>query len=245
MRRERKSRGLGYFLAELLILVVGISASFALNEWRIERQESRQEVELLESFKANLAIDSLTLFSGSKQLKSQVENAQKVLLSDGNTPLDSIFIPVISLLNYVPFNSNDITYQQMRGTGTVSLIKNDSLAARIIGLYENDFEILTTWTQIDAEHVRGRLIPHVEENFPFTVGLQYSQASRAIQREFISQVQQDEFKHLVQFGLSYKSSTRAYFEAVLKDIRETIELINQELSTSQKASDQESISPDQ
>ena len=245
MRRDKKSRGFGYFLAELFILILGITASFALNEWRVNRQERSQEIQLLQSFKENLAVDSLVISGGLKQLEVQVKYAQRLLLAGDTLGTDSLTIYSISLLNYVPFSTNDITYQQMKSSGTAGLIRNDSLANQLIGLYENGFEILTTWTLIDSEHIRLKMIPYVEENFPFFQGLQYPIAGNSIQREFARQVRSDQFKHLVQFGLSYKASTKYIFEKVLGEIREAIEMIDNELSTSQKASDPKSTSQDQ
>lgn len=245
MRRDRKSRGFGYFLAEIFILILGISASFVLNEWRINRQERQQEQELLQNFKANLAVDSLVIYNGVKQLKMQVKYGENLLRDNGELPLDSLVKYSVSLLNYVPFSTNDITYQQMKSSGRTGLIQNDSLASQLTGLYENGFEILTTWTLIDAEHVRQKLIPYVEENFPFALGLQYGSADNTVQREFLRQVKSDQFKHLVQFGMSYKASTSYIFEQVLSEIKEAINMIDDELSTSQKSSDPENTSQGQ
>ncbi|NVK83760.1 MAG: hypothetical protein HWE21_05530 [Cytophagia bacterium] len=245
MRRDRKSRGFGYFLAEIFILILGISASFVLNEWRVNRQERKQEQELLQNFKANLAMDSLVIHNGLKQLKAQVKNAERLLIANETLEIDSLVVYSVSLLNYVPFNTNDITYQQMKSSGKTGLIQNDSLASQIIGLYENGFERLTSWTLVDSEHVRLKMIPYVEENFPFTLGLNYRLADNAVQREFGRQVKSDQFKHLIQFGMSYKASTAYVFEQVLAEIKEAIDMIDDELSTSQKSSDPESTSQGQ
>lgn len=245
MRRDKKSRGFGYFLAEIFVLILGISASFGLNEWRINQQERNQEKELLQSFKNNLAVDSLVIHHGLKQLKIQVKYGEKLLRDNDELPMDSLIKFSIALLNYVPFNTNDITYQQMKSSGKTGLIQNDSLANQLIGLYENGFEILTTWTLIDSEHVRHKMIPYVEENFPFALGLQYGLADNSIQREFMRQVKSDRFKHLIQFGMSYKASTSYFYEQVLSEIREAIAMIDNELSIAQKTSDQESTSQDQ
>ncbi|PWL31140.1 hypothetical protein [uncultured Roseivirga sp.] len=245
MRREQKPRRFGYFLAEIFILILGISASFALNEWRVSKQESSQETELLLNFKQNLRVDSLALHEGMKQLKLQVENAQKLLMSDETLVIDSLANYSISLLNYVPFNTNDITYQQMKSSGRIGIIENDSLANRLVGLYESSFELVTTWTLIDAEHVRQKLIPFVEENFPFAIGLRYSQSDNFVKRELAKQIKSDQFKHLVQFGLSYKASTAVIVESVLEEIRETIAMIDSELPSSQTVYGRESTSQGQ
>lgn len=183
--------------------------------------------------------------NGLKRLKTQVKYGERLLVGNETLEVDSLMIYTVSLLSYVPFNTNDITYQQMKSSGKTGLIQNDSLASQLVGLYENGFEILTTWTLIDSEHVRLKMIPHVEENFPFALGLQYRLANSNIQREFVRQVRADKFKHLVQFGLSYKASTSMIFGKVLGEIKETIIMIDSELPSSQKASDLASTSQDQ
>ena len=133
MRKERKSKKFGYFFAELFILILGISVSFILNEWRVNKQERDQEIDLLKSFKENLITDSTTLHYGVRQLDSQVVYAQKEIGFNENTLNNEVITQVLSLLNYVPFNSNDITYQEMKTLGSSRIIKNDSLLSDIIG----------------------------------------------------------------------------------------------------------------
>lgn len=229
MKKESRFGKLRYFFAELLILIIGITASFALNEYRLGNQEQRQEDEMLKSFSKNLEVDSLRLSSSIKVLEKQIEFAEKLLLSEQGVYTDSLVIFALSQLTYAPFDSNDITYQQMRSTGTSHLITNDSLATEIVGLYENGFEIVTLWSEIDGEHVRQNLIPFVEEHFPFEKNLNYTIADAATRKAFVKAAQSDQFSHLVQFGESYKVSTKATYEEALEDIRLVLAMINAQL----------------
>ncbi|WP_422008660.1 hypothetical protein [Roseivirga pacifica] len=229
MKKESRFGKLRYFFAELLILIIGITASFALNEYRLGNQEQRQEDEMLKSFSKNLEVDSLRLSSSIKVLEKQIEFAEKLLLSEQGVYTDSLVIFALSQLTYAPFDSNDITYQQMRSTGTSHLITNDSLATEIVGLYENSFEIVTLWSEIDGEHVRQKLIPFVEEHFPFEKNLNYTIADAATRKAFVKAAQSDQFSHLVQFGESYKVSTKASYEEALEDIRLVLAMINAQL----------------
>ena len=231
MRRERKSRSISYFFAELFILILGITASFALNEWRISRQESQQQVELLENFKKNLVADSTILSAGVKQLTMQIEAAGKVLSVTNNVYSDSLVLNVLGLLNYVPFKSNDITYEEMKNLGNSRIIRNDSLLSSIIGLYENEYEKVINWSDVDGQHVKTQLIPFVERNFPFVPNLNYPLADTKTKRDLISAINQDEFKHLVQFGASYKMSTKFVYSEALKNIKHVLVLIDSTLST--------------
>lgn len=229
MKKENRFSRFRYFLAELLILIIGITASFALNEYRVGKQEQRQEAEMLKNFSKNLEVDSLRLSSSIKVLEKQIEFAEKLLLSEQGVYTDSLVIFALSQLTYAPFDSNDITYQQMRSTGTSHLITNDSLATEIVGLYEKSFEKVMLWSEVDGEHVRQKLIPFVEEHFPFEKNLNYTIADADTRKAFVKAAQSDQFSHLVQFGESYKVSTKATCEAALADIRSVLSRVNTQL----------------
>jgi len=228
--RDNK-KGLGFFLAELLILILGISASFALNEYRIAELDKAKEKDMLINFQNNLVVDSMLLSNGVEQLEQQLEFAQKLLKSKKDLYTDSLLIQALSLLNYSPFETNDITYEQMRSTGSSSLIQNDSLMSLIVGLYERGYDIVRRWGDIDGDHVKNRLIPYVEDNFPFELGLNYSLANQSTKRRFVKAVQSDKFSHLVQFGQSYKFSTVNVYKEALSDVRDILTLLEEEIDT--------------
>ncbi len=229
MNRNRQPRSLKYFLAEIAILVLGISVSFLLNEWRMNQREQAEERDLLESFRSDLISDSTYISGAVKTIENQIERGNKVLANNSYQYSDSLRFQVLTTLNYVPFRTNDITYEGMKSVGASALIKNDSLRSQIIGIYENGYQLLQTWTGIDSEHVRLRLIPYVESNFPYAPAFDYSSKGSTAEKKFVKAVQADEFKHLVQFGTSYKINSKAIFELLLAELKETIEMIDREL----------------
>ena len=186
---------------------------------------------MLESFKANLITDSTLIYGGIKTLNTQIERGGKVLANNSGVYSDSLNFQVLSLLNYIPFRSNDITYEEMKSVGSSSIIYSDTLRAQLIGIYENGYELLNNWVDVDGDHIRNKLIPYVEENFPFAPNFNYYVTNAETKRKLMKAIQADEFKHLVQFGLSYKTNTKAIFELMLAEIRETIELIDAELDS--------------
>lgn len=234
MAGKKNRRSFGFFLAELLILILGITGSFFLNELRIGQKERVKEKEMLVNFQKNLLIDSLRLSSSISVLEKQLEFAEKVLISPKGIYSDSLFIHTVSLLNYAPFSSNDLTYQQMESTGTSSVIQNEVLMNLLVGLYESGFETVVLWSNIDGDHVKNRVIPFVEDNFPFVKGLNYPSADASTKRQFVKAVQSEKFLHLIQFGQSYKASTLAVFREALDDVREVMELLEREIEIENK-----------
>lgn len=230
MERKRPIRNLRYFFAELLILIIGITVSFALNEYWQQKREQKQEVVLLKSFKNNLVNDSTVLSVGVTFMEKQTESAQKLILLSPNTVYsDSLAMNVVTLLSYIAFDPQDITYEEMKSLGNSHIIQNDSLSKQLIGLYERAYEAIAEWSSIDSEHVKGKLIPYTIDHFPFAPNLNFSVLSDKKKRQLVASVQSDEFKHLVQWGFIYKASTMANFDNGLQTIRSIIKQIDDEI----------------
>lgn len=232
MNKNRPSRNLKYFFAELMILIIGITVSFALNEYWQQKREEKQEVQLLKSFKANLINDSTVLSTGVEFMERQVESGRRLVLLDENSSFtDSTALDVVTLLSYIPFNPEDITYQEMKSLGTSHIIQNDSLSKEIIGLYERSYENTQEWCSIDADHVKDKLIRYTIEHFPFAPNLNFSALKPNKKRELMKLILTDEFKQLVQWGMLYKQSTKIQFEQGLISIRSIIEKIDDETAS--------------
>lgn len=230
MARQNKNRNFGYFLAELVILVVGITASFMLNEYRISRAEARKEVELLQSFHDNLTSDSTLLSAYLDIYDKQIDFANSILSLDQNAAYtDSTARNVLGLLTYSPFTPSEITYQEMLSLGESHIIQNDSLLTSLISLYEVDYDVVQEWAEVDGQHIKERLIPFLMEHFPYTNGLNFPAMSSAKKRELMKQVNSDQFRYLIQFGAAYKTSTKAFYEGTLVKVRFLIGLINSAL----------------
>ena len=233
MKKNRPTRNFRYFLAELFILVIGISISFVLNEYRIKQQEKRQEVELLNNFKSNLVNDSTQLNVAIRQTEAQIESGRRLLTLPPRAGFkDSLVFDVVMMLSYYSMKPTDITYQEMKSVGSTHIIRDDELLTAIISLYEVNYEAVSVWSEIDGDHVKDKMIGFTMDNLPYAPGLNYTLLSDKKKGEFMRQVTSDQFKYLVQFGLSYKESSLAIFKGAQDQIRLVLEKITEILSIS-------------
>jgi hypothetical protein len=228
---SRKERlGIKYYLAEIIILIFGISISFLLNEWRLNHQERVQQVKLLESFRGNLALDSISIDIIVKSLERQEKAISSLLALEKNSSFtDSTALNLLLSLNYSPFTPTQITYEQMKSQGSSSLIQNDSLAKKLISLYEVVYKTVEEWVRIDASQVTETLIPYTSKNFPFIKGLNYPLMSDRDKARFMQELSKDEFLYIIQFLQAYKGSTKQVFKASGKDIASLLALLDVEL----------------
>ena len=223
-------RNLKSYFAELIILVLGISLSFILNELRQQQRDLRLEDDLLHQFRDNLILDSLMLSAQTKSLQERTEFAQYLLnLEENAAYTDSVGLALVYMMNYGGFYASDITYQEMRSRGNSRLIRNKNLLNELIQLYEADYDLVAEWAEADKTYLLNDLLPHVNETFPFARRLNYSVLSNAKKRELMSVLRNDETRYLIQYSEILKIGNKAVFDNALNEVRRAIGLINEEL----------------
>ena len=224
-----------YYIAELIILILGISLSFILNEYRVQKQEEKKESELLTSFRDNLILDSLALHLQMKLQDVRKESAQSLLkLTPDSEFTDSINYHMIILLNYGGFYPADITYQEMRSLGNSRLIQNTELLNEVIQLYETDYDLVSEWASLDKTFMTTELLPYVHEAFPFARQFQFSRLPDRKKRDFMRVLTGDRSKNLIQNTEVTMLGSKVIFERVQGEIRKIIDLLNDELGDESK-----------
>ncbi len=226
----KQNRNFKYYIAELIILVLGISLSFVLNEYRQQQRDMKLESELLHQFRDNLILDSLMLSGQSKSLEMRTEHARYLLnLKEGDDYRDSVGLGLVFLMNYGGFYASDITYQEMRSLGNSRLIKNKTLLNEIIQLYEMDYDIVQEWATADRSFLLDELLPYMNRNLPFARMLNFSSLNNAKRRDLMRVLVKDETRYLIQYSEIMKMGNKAVFDNALNEVRRIIGMINDEL----------------
>ncbi len=63
MKKKKNKRSWTYYFLELLVVFIGVTAGFLLNNWRDDNAELRLEKKYLESFYADVETDAIDLDS--------------------------------------------------------------------------------------------------------------------------------------------------------------------------------------
>jgi hypothetical protein len=129
-------RGLRWFVAEFLVVVVGILVALALNAWWSDRAERAQERELLKGLSTEFTVNR-ELFDRTADLhRDTIEQARQLLKMTGPAPADidpaEIDALLFPLLSEIPsFHPAMGEVEAMLGSGQLGLIQNDSLRAAV------------------------------------------------------------------------------------------------------------------
>ena len=123
---------LRYAIGEILLVVVGILIALQINNWNETRKERIVEIKYLKNLKHDLQSDSTDLVY-YKNIRQGQANAAHELIQYANSnnvddiyKLDSLYSTIALWWEFVPNNN---TFEELRSSGNLKLLRNDSLLA--------------------------------------------------------------------------------------------------------------------
>jgi Family of unknown function (DUF6090) len=172
-RPNRKTRV--YFLVytiELLVVMAGVAAGFGMNNYAEGRKERKQVAEFLNGLEGDLATDLTNLRLGDSVANNRVQELvmlMGLLKSNDTSQLETINEMVRKAAQEnLFFYPASATYESVKQSGQVSLIKDFQLKSQLINLYEFQYSQLRTREAITLEDLRNKIEPMVMANYDLT-----------------------------------------------------------------------------
>lgn len=155
-------------LVELVVVFIGITAAFALNNWNEKNKEDKLEQKYLRNLTIDLDKDITELNELIEVLKVDTLANNKVLnlLKLGKTKKDSIFPLIIRMNTISKFQPHLTTFESLENSGDLSLIENFELKNKITETYN----FYKTVKEIDDAHYTlafNYWLPFFYENLDF------------------------------------------------------------------------------
>lgn len=141
MEKNKIGKYFKYAIGEIILVVIGILIALSINNWNESRKQVKQGKEYIKEFYKDIKDDIIYLESIINRLKDQKSNSGKVLdvfESKDKYVLDSVgFISQNLLTNMViPVNRQKNTYDELKATGMLGMISNDSIISKVKEFYE-------------------------------------------------------------------------------------------------------------
>ncbi len=149
---------LGRYVSETIIIIIGISISFAISDWEKKRSARTSYQDYLERLQVDMAIDSVQMVNDVAAYRRKIGGVDLVFAYHPGFPQDSVALlgqAQNALLNYVEFLPNDNTFQILSSTGDFNVFTNDSLVSELFRLYRYDYAYI---------HMNGREANHERLN---------------------------------------------------------------------------------
>lgn len=154
---------LKYALGEIILVVIGILIALQLNNWNIDNQRSREEIELLTEMKFNLENDLKDcIWNINKNQELLNSNLAVLNQLEGTIPFhDSLRSHYGNLLGTTTQRRNMSAYDHLKSNG-MNLIRNNSLRQNITKVYsERYYYIETKELEYDNQFQINQVIPQL------------------------------------------------------------------------------------
>ena len=152
-RNNMNSKYLKYAMGEILLVVVGILIALWINNWneeRKEKQSSKNYLERIESDLIELTEQSSELVSKNREILRAITKTQSLL--ERGTPLSESEKEIVNYtFLWFPRTTYNLphmlTYEEMKGSGRINLIYDQSLRTNLAEFYNY-------LSQIEAIYIR-------------------------------------------------------------------------------------------
>jgi len=151
--RNRKLQStLGYGIGEIFLVVIGILLALQVNNWNEARLEKESEIENLIEIRTGLIGDLGDLIENTEVHQYAAQSCQILIQNlEQNLPYhDSLDIHFGQLATLTFFNSRSGAYEALKEKG-LELIKNKTLRAKIIQLYDFSYDLIYVRDRMDEE----------------------------------------------------------------------------------------------
>lgn len=143
----------------LIVVILGISVAFWLNEWGEGNRAEKLEKQYIQGFIEDIEEDKTKIDYLLSRSEQQIESVDRILgvIRGGNQPLDTLTNDIFNIQFVLPFLSQDITYQSL--TGNVEIINDFEMRTQIIKYYSLYCVSMKLWDDSCKETVDNFIKP--------------------------------------------------------------------------------------
>lgn len=198
----------GKLSLELIVVFLGVTAGFLLNNWRMNSLNKQTEDSYLLSFRQEMELNILELEKNIK-MDSLWLNRADTLIKIFNTkriPIDSAEVAVNLAVTFHRISLNTSTYENITNSGNLNIINNYRLKEKIVDYYTS-INSVNKYDDYFFSFYNDFTLPFVLSDYSILKG------------EFINQKINDPIKFSNVFSLSYvmiQNRQAAYKELLSK-----------------------------
>lgn len=214
-------RYLLYALGEILLVMIGISLAFQVNNWNDNRLKQKAEIRYYENIRDQIADDGRliqTQIDFNNRYMAQFRYANEILESNDRSRMDTLGLIIGNLTQYSDFDRQGNIYENMVNSGEVKLLRNHDIINGL-RLLEEKYHYTNRMENIHYDANMNFVAPSISPVLKFTNG--------KVQKP--DQVYHYEFQNLVLSLLSIMEEKDKVYHETLNQIEVITGLIDEEL----------------
>lgn len=210
-----KKRWSNYFI-ELLIVIIGISIAFWINNIDVKNKNELEKVSYLIDIRDDLKKDSLRLSYSIKYNEIKIKKLSKAIkLIEASAPIDSLLVYTSEIGGYSFFSPNDLTLSSLIQSGDLKLINSRKVKKELLRLLEA-YETI--------EYLQKNFLQALDDNYFPTLFRKIDKINnKPIDIDFFYSIEQKNYAH---FALNETNQHIQSYKDALKQVVKLIKLIN-------------------
>lgn len=161
-----------YAIGEILLVMIGISLAFQLDNWNDYRIKGNSEIRYYENTRDQIAGDGRLIHSQidfNNGYMAQFKYANEILESNDQSRMDTLGLIVRNLMEYSDFDRQGNIYETMVNSGEVKLLHNHDIINGI-RLLEEKYFYMHRMENIHYDAVMSHVITAVSPVLKFSNG---------------------------------------------------------------------------
>jgi len=140
-----------YTIGEILIVIIGITIAFSLNNWKQNRNQKSEKKQYLESLKQDIEQEILVLENNQKKTQEKIALIKQLRIELKEEGHDKMMLlkKFFDIPIPIDFTPNNTTYQTLIHSGDMKLIEDFQLRMTIAEHYTSHQEILKHYERIE------------------------------------------------------------------------------------------------
>lgn len=210
-----------YAIGEILLVMIGISLAFQVNNWNDRRIKQASEVRYYENIRDQIAGDKALILSQvdyNNLYRAQFNYANEILEANDHTKIDTLGRIVRNLTQYSDFDRQDNIYETLVNSGEIKILRNYDILNTIRTL-EEKYRYMNRMENIHYDAMMSHVIKSINPVIKFSTG--------KIQKPQV--VYAYEFQNLLLSLLQIMTEKDKVYHEALHEIEEITDLINKEL----------------
>jgi len=173
-KSKKASKSLLYFLTEIIIVTIGIYIAIQLNNWNQTKNNKKEETNALKRIKADLEVEKIVLNNSLKDIEKSENYLKNIINNTKKEDLDSLDFYMSKTFKHYKFNPE---YINLKHSGKLNLITNDSIRYLIVGFYEGYYGYYQEISKTHSEFLKDYIQKYSYNTFEIdTTGLINSKA---------------------------------------------------------------------
>jgi len=221
IKEGKLKRYLLYAIGEILLVMIGISLAFQLNNWNDNRVKDNTEVAYYKNIKDQIEDDKGLMVEQkayNNHYLAQFKYANEILEANDRSKIDTLGLIVRKLTQYSDFDRKGNIYETLVNSGEIKLLKNLTIVNNIRGL-EEKYNYVNRMENIHYDAMIKYVVMTI------TPILKFSDSS--VQKP--DQLYTYEFQNLVLSLIQVMTEKNQVYNEAMAEIENIVKLIDEEL----------------